>query len=104
MEPALDAASIARLHGEACWDCGAVATTLHPAGEVRLESGKVWKIRKCITHRPLSEAQWRREACYYCGDPLDLRTAMEVGQRMVRWQGRWASILPRRHAGCGGGQ
>ncbi|MCX4696889.1 hypothetical protein [Streptomyces sp. NBC_01408] len=25
--------SVARLHGEACWDCGAVTRALLPAGE-----------------------------------------------------------------------
>lgn len=51
--------------------------------------------------RHITDAVWRRVACFYCGDRLDPRTAMEVGQRMVWWQGRRASILPRRHPTCG---
>ncbi|MFK0252537.1 hypothetical protein [Streptomyces sp. NPDC090445] len=43
--------SIARLHGEACYDCGAVLGDLIPAGEVtHPDSGRVWPIRKCGDH------------------------------------------------------
>lgn len=62
-DPALDAVSIARLHGEACWDCGAVATTLHPAGSVTTENGKEWLIVKCEKHR-------ERPICRLCQQPI----------------------------------
>ncbi|WP_128431532.1 hypothetical protein [Streptomyces cyaneus] len=40
--------SIARLHGRACWGCGAVAKDLTPAGTVRLgEDGREWAIVTC---------------------------------------------------------
>ncbi|MEW2250375.1 hypothetical protein AB0907_23900 [Streptomyces sp. NPDC006975] len=40
--------SIARLHGEACFDCGAVNKTLRAAGHVVLrDSSRVWQIVTC---------------------------------------------------------
>jgi hypothetical protein len=40
--------SIARLHGRACWDCGAVAKDLKPAGTVTLADGdREWPIVSC---------------------------------------------------------
>lgn len=40
--------SIARLHGRACWDCGAVAKDLRPAGSVKLAgSDREWAIVTC---------------------------------------------------------
>lgn len=40
--------SIARLHGEACFDCGAVSKTLRAAGRVVLRgSARVWPIVTC---------------------------------------------------------
>lgn len=40
--------SIARLHGRACWDCGAVAKDLTPAGSVKLlGSDREWPIVTC---------------------------------------------------------
>lgn len=40
--------SIARLHGEACFDCGAVNRTLRATGHVVVRgSTRVWKIRTC---------------------------------------------------------
>lgn len=40
--------SIARLHGRACWDCGAVAKELSPAGRVQVAgSDRVWEISSC---------------------------------------------------------
>lgn len=40
--------SIARLHGRACFDCGAVAKDLTPAGSVRLPGSKrAWPIVTC---------------------------------------------------------
>jgi hypothetical protein len=40
--------SIARLHGRACWHCGAVARRLRPVGRVRRSgSAKVWTIYTC---------------------------------------------------------
>lgn len=40
--------SIARLHGRACWDCGAVAKDLAPAGTVQVAgSDRVWAVASC---------------------------------------------------------
>jgi len=40
--------SIARLHGEACFDCGAVTKTLRAAGHVVVRGGaRVWQIVTC---------------------------------------------------------
>lgn len=40
--------SIARLHGEACFDCGAVNKTLRAAGHVVVRgSNRVWEISTC---------------------------------------------------------
>ncbi|QES42156.1 hypothetical protein [Streptomyces sp. PA5.6] len=39
--------SIARLHGPACWDCGAASRVLVPSGTVRDETGQVWTKRTC---------------------------------------------------------
>lgn len=40
--------SIVRLHGEACFDCGAVNTPLRSAGQVVvLGCRRVWRIRTC---------------------------------------------------------
>lgn len=40
--------SIARLHGEACFYCGAVTKTLHAAGHVTLNGAdRVWPIVTC---------------------------------------------------------
>lgn len=40
--------SIARLHGRACWDCGAVAKDLKPAGSVQVAgSDRVWGVVSC---------------------------------------------------------
>lgn len=42
------AVSIARLHGRACWHCGAVGRALLPAGLVqRMTGGRVWTVRTC---------------------------------------------------------
>lgn len=46
--------SIARLHGEACWHCGAVNTTLATDGAVTttVDGGlRVWQIVTCPQHR-----------------------------------------------------
>jgi hypothetical protein len=46
--------SPARLHGEACWWCGAVNTNLHPAGEVTTavdDGHRVWQVMACGTHQ-----------------------------------------------------
>lgn len=48
------ATSIARLHGEACYWCGAALVQLHPAGSVRTETQggwRVWSIVACDAHR-----------------------------------------------------
>lgn len=40
--------SIARLHGEACFDCGAVNKTLRSAGHVVIRgTNRVWPIVAC---------------------------------------------------------
>ncbi len=40
--------SIARLHGEACFHCGAVSKTLHAAGHITLAGGtRVWPVVTC---------------------------------------------------------
>lgn len=40
--------SFARLHGEACFDCGAVGKTLRAAGHVMVRgSTRVWQIVTC---------------------------------------------------------
>ena len=40
--------SIVRLHGEACFDCGAVSKTLRAAGHVAVRgSARVWQIVTC---------------------------------------------------------
>ncbi|MCY0954724.1 hypothetical protein [Streptomyces sp. H27-S2] len=45
--------SIARLHGEACWDCGAVSADLVPAGEVAVRGfEKTWPIQRCAAGHP----------------------------------------------------
>ena len=44
--------SIVRLHGEACYDCGAVAKNLRTAGAVVLRgSTRVWQIVTCGCRR-----------------------------------------------------
>lgn len=46
--------SIARLHGEACWHCGAVHTALEAAGTVAtvVEGGhRLWPVVTCSRHR-----------------------------------------------------
>lgn len=43
--------SIARLHGRACWYCGAVARGLSAVGRVQLTSGgRVWAVVSCGCH------------------------------------------------------
>lgn len=43
--------SIARLHGRACWYCGAVAREMKTAGRVQLAPGaRVWTIVTCGCH------------------------------------------------------
>lgn len=43
-----DSVSIARLHGEACFECGAVAKELHVAGHGTLRgSARGWQIMTC---------------------------------------------------------
>lgn len=46
-----DQPSFARLHGQACWHCGAVTKSLQPAGEVTLDDdSKVWAVVTCGAH------------------------------------------------------
>lgn len=94
-DPALDKVSIARLHGEACWDCGTVATTLYPDGTVMTEAGKQWEIRRCINHRSLSEQQERGKACVHCSVTLDNRAVIDLGARLVTRNGVTVSWFPR---------
>ena len=43
-----DPVSIARLHGRACWYCGAVARGLRPIGRVQRTAGaRVWTVVSC---------------------------------------------------------
>ncbi|GAB2800266.1 hypothetical protein GCM10027091_35080 [Streptomyces daliensis] len=46
--------SIARLHGEACIDCGAVHQRLFPAGTLRTmteRGARVWSVVTCTLHQ-----------------------------------------------------
>lgn len=48
----VDEVSIARLHGFACWDCGAVARELTPCGTVPVtENERVLTISRCAACR-----------------------------------------------------
>lgn len=48
--------SIARLHGEACFRCGAVARTLYAAGHISLPGrDRVWPVVVCEDHRDRGE-------------------------------------------------
>ncbi len=51
-----DGVSIARLHGEACWHCGAVYCSLTPTGPV-IVGGREWQTVSCVKHegRPLAD-------------------------------------------------
>ncbi|WP_327162128.1 hypothetical protein [Streptomyces zaomyceticus] len=71
--------SIARLHGEACFDCGAVSTTLTPAGTI-LTTGSdlVWPIVSCGCRSAAPAPRQRpaqapvsstRRHCQFCPDP-----------------------------------
>lgn len=54
--PAPETASVARLHGEACWHCGAVHTALRTIGEVStpVPSGhRIWPVVACPEHTTL---------------------------------------------------
>lgn len=45
-----DEISIARLHGEACWFCGAVQSPLRPVGEVATTTDggfRIWPVVAC---------------------------------------------------------
>ncbi|MFG3136163.1 hypothetical protein ACGFZA_08055 [Streptomyces sp. NPDC048211] len=47
-----DQPNFARLHGEACWFCGAVNGPLTPAGEVTLDGdAQVWQVAACQAHQ-----------------------------------------------------
>ncbi len=47
--------SIARLHGEACFDCGAVGKSLRAAGNVVVRgSTRVWRIFRCGCRRKVA--------------------------------------------------
>ncbi|MEU9606137.1 hypothetical protein [Streptomyces sp. NPDC048057] len=51
IEPALvltGTVSLARLHGAACWHCGAASRPMEPVGLVRFEADqRVWEVRSC---------------------------------------------------------
>lgn len=52
--------SIARLHGEACWTCGAVNTRLRAIGEVAtvVPGGfRIWPVVGCPEHPSLDGAK-----------------------------------------------
>jgi hypothetical protein len=50
--------SIARLHGRACWYCGAVARGLKTAGHVQLAAGaRVWTVVSCGCHAKAGAAR-----------------------------------------------
>ncbi|MFF3497365.1 hypothetical protein ACFYWS_39240 [Streptomyces sp. NPDC002795] len=51
--PSVEEVSIARLHGLACWECGAVTKTLEPSHEVRQHgTNLVWTVSLCAGCRP----------------------------------------------------
>lgn len=64
--------SLARLHGRACWHCGAVTRTLVPAGTIiRAGSARQWPIVTCGC-RPAPTPPERvsaSRACTYCPHP-----------------------------------
>ncbi len=46
--------SIARLHGEACWHCGAVTAALATVGSVATATDggiRIWPVTACPPHR-----------------------------------------------------
>lgn len=44
--------SIARLHGLACWDCGAVTRRLEPSARISDEgTGREWTVARCSSCR-----------------------------------------------------
>lgn len=50
--------SIARLHGRACWYCGAVARGLSAAGSVQLApDARVWTVVSCGCHSKVRVAR-----------------------------------------------
>jgi hypothetical protein len=50
--------SIARLHGRACWYCGAVARGLTAVGSVQRKAGsRVWTIVSCGCHTKTGAAR-----------------------------------------------
>lgn len=111
--------SIARLHGAACWHCGAVTRGLTPAGEVVLE-GRVWPIVSCgctpttdlestmpssaLIPLPdpaaLSSAQQRGAGCVWCGITLAVRNAVNLGPRHVDVHGCRVQWFPRGCRNC----
>ena len=64
--------SLARLHGRACWHCGAVTRTLVPAGAViRPGSPREWQVVSCgcrpaTSLRPPASGT---RSCTYCTQP-----------------------------------
>ncbi len=48
----VQAVSIVRLHGEACWHCGATLGELFAAGHITLPGqDRVWPVVVCAKHR-----------------------------------------------------
>lgn len=114
--------SIARLHGEACWHCGAVTRWLAPAGKVVLAGlGRVWSIVSCgctpttgleSTMPPstdavplpdpmsLSDAQQRGAHCVWCAVALAAGGTHDLGPRPVFVHGTSALWFPRCCRSC----
>lgn len=114
--------SIARLHGRACFDCGAVAKDLSPAGSVRLPgSEQTWPIVTCgcrhgIASRVLelppldtvTADQSHGKTGVRGGEELTIETAIALGERLsplsgttspMRWFRRACPECVRRAAG-----
>jgi hypothetical protein len=58
--------SIARLHGEACVECGDSPKTLYAGGYLRVAGEeRVWPVMACSAHRPDASPK----TCIYCPKP-----------------------------------
>lgn len=108
--------SIARLHGKACWHCGAVTRCFVPAGFVVLQGQtRQWQIVSCgcapaaaqgadrahsaeftlPNPASLSDAQQRGAHCVWCGTPLATGAAHDLGPRPVDAHGVSVDWFPR---------
>ena len=71
--------SIVRLHGEACFDCGAVNKPLREAGHVVVLGRKrIWRIRTCGCRPRPTPTQ---PVCMSQADPGDRANGPGAGQR-----------------------